>query len=384
MTPEGTDEEDNSVGSWLRKKSRRKKVRDKWNSLYFVPFEVINQRKTLEGLAKKGPRGGVQLYKELHCRECGQVFHSRHNQHTHTRRPEKVAREGDKRERASAVYDICEEITIEDEEEDSEVTCIDPESPLPVSSELESLCRTSLIQPEVSLSLSLKTAIRREDKERENLNLSQEICNIKEKLVALFSNRQRQGQDRGVKKAVSGWSKILKGKGTKRQNDPSKPTQSPCTETEKAVQSPARKKPFRPVSLLHKFNEAVTGVVSEESPTKIRQRKVRNKKVHHQNVLPGKNAGAGHIDIVTLDEEVTEDIVTFGPDNTNDNDIENGDLILVEDSDEERGSMNISEDYPPSPRSEGFSFLKKVKLSVSKKMSTPRGNEDLIDFIDVF
>ena len=390
MTPQGTDVEDNSVGSWLRKKTRQKKLRDKWNSLYFLPFDVINERKTLAGQAKKGPRSGNQLYKELNCKDCGQVFHSRYNHSNHSDQSThsyhnvhitnsaKVLSEKSSTRRASRVHDTCEEITIDDD--DDEVTCIDPESPVSVSAELESLSRSSLFQPEVSLSLSLTSAMRREDRKREKVNLSKEICNIKEKLVALFSaGERRSGEERrgsavsSVKKAVSSLTKVLAGKGTKRRNEGRKPGQSPLTLSERYVQSPARKKPFRPISLLHRFNEAVTGTVSEESPTE---------SVHEvdEDVLLDKTT-TGHIDIVTLDEEVTEDILT---DNSIDNDVEQEDLILVEDSDEESDDMNSSQNCPLSPQSEEVSFLEKLKLTADNKMSTPASTENVIDYIDVF
>ena len=389
MTPQGTDVEDNSAGSWLRKKTRQKKLRDKWNSLYFLPFDVINERKTLTGQAKKGPRSGNQLYKELNCKDCGQVFHSRNNHSNHSNQSTrsyhndhitsaKILSEKSSTRRASRVRDICEEITIDDE--DDEVTCIDPESPVSVSAELESLSRSSLFQPEVSLSLSLTTAIRKEDREREKVNLSKEICTIKEKLVSLFSvGERRSGEERrgsavsSVKKAVSSLTKVLTGKGTKRRNEGRKPGQSPQALIERYVQSPARKKPFRPISLLHRFNEAVTGTVSEESPTE----SVHEVHEVHEDVLLDKTT-AGHIDIVTLDEEVAEDIVT-----DNSIDSEQEDLILVEDSDEEIDDMNTSQNCPPSPQSE-LSFLEKLKLTADNKMSTPASTENVIDFIDVF
>merc|ERR1712150_145443 len=78
----------------------------------------------------------------------------------------------------------------------------------------------------------------------------------------------------GIKKKVIDWSEVFAGKGTKRANDVRKGGDSPLVLTDKAVQSPARKKAFKPKSLLTKFNEAKGSVDTSNSAEVVPRRNV--------------------------------------------------------------------------------------------------------------
>ena len=59
----------------IKKKTRAKKVRDKWTSMFFAPMEVINSRKKVGG--RLAPRNGLSMYRELICKSCNHLSHSR-------------------------------------------------------------------------------------------------------------------------------------------------------------------------------------------------------------------------------------------------------------------------------------------------------------------
>ena len=82
MEPEEVDidQEDSELESSVtvhRKKSRIKKIREKWNALFFIPIDVINKKSNRS-------RDGLQAYKELVCKACSYVFHNRANIKVHT------------------------------------------------------------------------------------------------------------------------------------------------------------------------------------------------------------------------------------------------------------------------------------------------------------
>ena len=456
MIPKEHNEEDSSVGSWFRKKSRRKKIQNKWSSLYFVPLNVINYRRTLAGQTKKGPRAGNQLFRDLTCRDCGQVFHSRQIQSSHyetfhirAARSQTSGTETKRKYKGSAVG--YEEITIDDDddsdgevtciepeaevslsddlkdddevtciepelevsqsddlEDDSEVTCIESDPEVSQSDDLKDLSRSAVFQPKVSLRLSLTKAMRKAAKDEEEPGVSRETSTISDKLVALFSHRSRSSHLSSLKKKLEGWTSALAARGTKRQSDRqsnsrqsdsrrsdsrqsdskqsdsgqsnSRQRQTFSAGSEKSLQSPLRKKPFRPVSLLNKFNAADDSAPGGSVVSVVSGDKDKNRS----------DVGVNDVDIVTLDEEVTEDIVTLDENNPTLNDSveaadkEEEDLILVSDSDS-GGEMDISRDSELSPHSKELTLMKKFKTFSKKKHSSSLSRkQNIVDFIDVF
>ena len=436
MIPKEHNEEDSSVGSWFRKKSRRKKIQNKWSSLYFVPLNVINYRRTLAGQTKKGPRAGNQLFRDLTCRDCGQVFHSRQIQSSHyetfhirAARSQTSGTETKRKYKGSAVG--YEEITIDDDDDDSdgevtciepqaevsqsddlkdgsEVTCIESDPEVSQSDDLKDLSRSAVFQPKVSLRLSLTKAIRKAARDEEEPAVSRETSSISDKLVALFSHRSRSSHLSSLKKKLEGWTSALAARGTKRQSDrqsnsrqsdsrrsdsrqsdskqsdsrqsDSRQRQTFSAGSEKSLQSPLRKKPFRPVSLLNKFNAADDSAPGGSVVSVVSGDKDKNRS----------DVGVNDVDIVTLDEEVTEDIVTLDENNPTLNDSveaadkEEEDLILVSDSDS-GGEMDISRDSELSPHSKELTLMKKFKTFSKKKHSSSLSRkQNIVDFIDVF
>ena len=68
-----------------RKKSRGKKPRQKWNLLYTIPANILNQSEAPDGV-KKGKRLGFSVYDSLVCKLCKphRFFHTRFSLNTHS------------------------------------------------------------------------------------------------------------------------------------------------------------------------------------------------------------------------------------------------------------------------------------------------------------
>ena len=410
MFPNDAHDDDICSTSGLRKKSRGKKIRDKWSFLYFVPLDVINYRSKFSGQTKTGPRLGVQLYRDLTCRVCLQVFHSRqilsaHSKDFHGRPSQSV---NTNTRGGLSTNTVCEITIDDDEDEEEEITCLEPpdtSAASPLSSQ-QSLFSSALFQPEVSLSLSVTKAIRNADKEStevrrgKNRSISTGISNIKNKFASLLvsggkvkkqlqGTRENKEENRlnisSIKKTVIDWSAVLAGKGTKRASEGRKGDESPLILTDKAVQSPARKKAFRPKSLLNKFNEATGNSDGTVSSVEAVPRQNVSSLMQETDIVTQ--------EIVTLDEE--EDEADPLDKSTLDNSVnivehekegegEEEDLILVEDAaEEEQGMMEVSE---CSTQTRDGSFITKLKMFTKKKFtSTPKTvNSNVIDFIDVF
>ena len=179
----------------IKKKLRVKKVKDKWCSMYYVPLDVINYRKKVGG--RLAPRNGLAMYRDLACKSCGHVSHSRHAAQIHedtwhrkeisditTVQRRRTSPRSNFATRISArinqrkSHEILEVVSLdEDEEEDQDsdksfeghVEVLEEESALSNStigkkthSELDELAKSSLFQPEIGLSLALTKAIRKE------------------------------------------------------------------------------------------------------------------------------------------------------------------------------------------------------------------------------
>ena len=66
----------------IKKKTRAKKSRDKWTSMFFAPMEVINSRKKVWG--RLAPRTGLSMYRDLMCKTCNHLSRSRQAARIHT------------------------------------------------------------------------------------------------------------------------------------------------------------------------------------------------------------------------------------------------------------------------------------------------------------
>ena len=71
VTPPITDDDD--FHSNINRRNRKKKARNKFNSLWFIPNEVLNNREDQD--QGKGNRQGLRTYRRLSCRECNITFH---------------------------------------------------------------------------------------------------------------------------------------------------------------------------------------------------------------------------------------------------------------------------------------------------------------------
>ena len=66
--------QDDDFPAMKRKKPRQKKDVDKWNLLWFIPGNVLNNREVGAG-GKQGKREGFNTYNRLACRGCRHAFH---------------------------------------------------------------------------------------------------------------------------------------------------------------------------------------------------------------------------------------------------------------------------------------------------------------------
>ena len=217
---EDADAETEASLAVIKKKSRKKKVHDKWNALYFVPLDVINSRS--RGSVRNGPRGGLQIYKDLLCKLCARLSHGRQNLRLHNETHHKLLEPSYKSHNASLynskhrtkaskkkrVHRVLEVVDLDDEEDDDEdegagsdddVEILEQDSLMSRSvvggktdAELEMLARSSLFQPQIFLSSSLNKAIRRETKQQQQQQL--ETTSAVNKSKTRENKKQQQQQ----------------------------------------------------------------------------------------------------------------------------------------------------------------------------------------------
>jgi len=346
-----------------RKKPRKKKCRDKWSALHFVPLDVINYK------SSRG-RIGLKIYKDLLCKICDAVGHTRnslklHNDIYHRRdsgpsppAPALVRRmntaknkykkrkttvlctvdldddtdDTEEEEESEIVIDCGESMSknLQPEKNDEEIEILEDEvAAAPVTrakastknkdfTDLLELAKSSLFQPEVSLWNGLSKAIKKANVKSPspglNRTYTKKYCDMKDKLVSVMSSsvskeknkkvgklnnadvakidkedeillldldssnrrskedaknkesneillletpRSNKNATKNNKRPLSSslkksvhklldWSSIIQGKNS---NEKSNMVEAA---------SPARKKPFKPVSLLDKFNDSST------------------------------------------------------------------------------------------------------------------------------
>ena len=204
--PEAAGDEVKASDPAVKKKTRVKKVKDKWCSMYYVPLDVINYRKKVGG--RLAPRNGLAMYRDLSCKSCRHVSHSRqaariHDNIWHQKQFSDILtvppRQGlnkslNYNRRTSPItnfatrisarinhrsHEVPEVVSLDDNEDEEDldydksleghVEVLEEESALSNSSvgkkthcELDELAKSSLFQPEIGLSLALTKAIRRE------------------------------------------------------------------------------------------------------------------------------------------------------------------------------------------------------------------------------
>ena len=356
---EAAGDEAKSSEPAIKKKLRVKKVKDKWCSMYYVPLDVINYRKKVGG--RLAPRNGLAMYRDLACKSCRHVSHSRHAAQIHAdtwhrkefsdittvQRRQSLNQSYNTNRRTSPrsnfatrisarlnqnkSHEVLEVVSLEDEEEDLDndksfeghVEVLEEESALSNStvgkkthSELDELAKSSLFQPEIGLSLALTKAIRKEklknnaELEEENsptpeLNTTftkkcstirstissllgggeddrhknretQSPVEIEEtpvrrsrRLESILSNKGKKRPLSGLKKSVQkviDWSAVIRGKEAESPASVSSASPSGKKPQETSVSaSPARKRPFKPVSLLNRFNSSVSSNSENDS-----------------------------------------------------------------------------------------------------------------------
>ena len=356
---EAAGDEAKSSEPAIKKKLRVKKVKDKWCSMYYVPLDVINYRKKVGG--RLAPRNGLAMYRDLACKSCRHVSHSRHAAQIHAdtwhrkefsdittvQRRQSLNQSYNTNRRTSPrsnfatrisarlnqnkSHEVLEVVSLEDEEEDLDndksfeghVEVLEEESALSNStvgkkthSELDELAKSSLFQPEIGLSLALTKAIRKEklknnaeleeknsptpelnttftkkcstirstissllgggEDDRHKNRETQSPVEIEEtpvrrsrRLESILSNKGKKRPLSGLKKSVQkviDWSAVIRGKEAESPASVSSASPSGKKPQETSVSaSPARKRPFKPVSLLNRFNSSVSSNSENDS-----------------------------------------------------------------------------------------------------------------------
>ena len=342
-------EQDANLEPALRKKQRRKKNQEKWNSLHFVPLDVINFRKKVNG--RLNNRKGLEIHRDLACKLCAKVFHTRnairlHSEKHHSRKPSAVpllTTKSNSRVTASATRSQAayrrgtqppETVELDDESDDDDagvevledetrvanssegtknastlspqpsspshervtvtedtgIEVLEDESRLANSSvgskdtdELTELAKSSLFQPEVGLSLDLTKAIKKHRPKGSpaaapralNETYTKHNSSFNSALASLLKPTETEDENCKTNSKVN--SKNKKTKGSKRPLSSEKKTSGKQEEKEidwsavirgneveetkkmkKSVcsSSPVKKKTFKPVSLLDKFNDS--------------------------------------------------------------------------------------------------------------------------------
>ena len=323
-----------------KKKSRKKKIRDKWSLLHFVPLDVINYK------SSRG-RIGLKIYKDLLCKVCDAVGHTRnslklHNEIYHRRdsgsAPAPVKKvnplrnkykkrkttvlctvdldddeDDDEEEDEAAEEEIvidCGESLNKTSEKNDEIEILEDdvavESP-PVSqtkpsvkntdsTELELLANMSAFQPEVSLWNGLNKAIKKAQKSKSpspalNRTFTKKYCEMKDRLVSVIRGSSSKSKEKEKKKDEDEIL-LLETPPSSKKESKNKNNKRPLSSLKKSVtksidwssiitqkpnlnesipSSPVRKKPFKPVSLLDKFNDSTStkddsGYVGSPSP----------------------------------------------------------------------------------------------------------------------
>jgi len=282
------DQEDSELESSVtvhRKKSRIKKIREKWNSLFFIPIEVINKKSNRN-------RDGLQIYKELLCKACSYVFHNRSNIKVHNEKYHKTANshaqasltsnrsnanssrsQGTRssypkpKHRLVDVVDLDDDDDDNDEEDDSDIEVLDDKNERRGSNyfnkdplELVQLAKTSMFQPQIFLLGDLTKIIKNQNKEipAQVDNITERVLRSKKSNNSLSvantptsiqsenapNNKKRTLSSNG--KSPINWRNVIFG-------------QKKIEKSKRVLDSdssPLKKKPFKPVSLLEKFNKS--------------------------------------------------------------------------------------------------------------------------------
>jgi len=282
------DQEDSELESSVtvhRKKSRIKKIREKWNSLFFIPIEVINKKSNRN-------RDGLQIYKELLCKACSYVFHNRSNIKVHNEKYHKTANshvqasftsnrsatnssrsQGNRslypkpKNRFVDVVDLDDD---DDEEDNSDIEVLDDKNERRDSNyfnkdslELVQIAKTSKFQPQIFLLGDLTKIIKNQNKEiptqvgdiitervlrSKKSNNSLSVANTPTSIQSenAANNKKRTLTLSNDGKSPINWRNVIFGQ---KKNDKSKRVLD-------SDSSPLKKKPFKPVSLLEKFNKS--------------------------------------------------------------------------------------------------------------------------------
>ena len=320
---------------------------------------MINYRKKVGG--RLAPRNGLAMYRDLACKSCRHVSHSRHAARIHAdtwhrkefsdittvQRRQSLNQSYNTNRRTSPrsnfatrisarlnqnkSHEVLEVVSLEDEEEDLDndksfeghVEVLEEESALSNStvgkkthSELDELAKSSLFQPEIGLSLALTKAIRKEklknnaeleeknsptpelnttftkkcstirstissllgggEDDRHKNRQTESPVEIEEtpvrrsrRLESILSNKGKKRPLSGLKKSVQkviDWSAVIRGKEAESPASVSSASPSGKKPQETSVSaSPARKRPFKPVSLLNRFNSSVSSNSENDS-----------------------------------------------------------------------------------------------------------------------
>ena len=282
MEPEEVDidQEDSELESSVtvhRKKSRIKKIREKWNALFFIPIDVINKKSNRS-------RDGLQAYKELVCKACSYVFHNRANIKVHTEKYHRNAssqaqtsftsnRNNQSRSQRSRTsyqkpkHNVVDIVDLDDDDDSSDIEVLDDKNDSRGSNllnkdslELMQLAKTSHFQPQVFLLSDLTRIIKNQNNE-----ISVPVHNTSERILrskksnnslpvansptSIQSENAKSNKKRDLpsnEKSQINWRNVIFG-----QKKNEKPKRALVADS-----SPVKKKPFKPVSLLEKFNKS--------------------------------------------------------------------------------------------------------------------------------
>jgi len=191
LPPSTTDDDRPPIEAFSRgrKKPRRKRDREKWNTLYFIPKETLNLKNRSNNWGRKGTRIGLQLHRDLSCKYClgSNVFHKRLGRRGHAHqfhkksnleencitplnKPNKMVPKNFAKKRKMSESGYFSDVEILSDEEDSNESLPkglgkndkpDESGKLNKSTTWNDMAKLQAFQPEVSLSLELTKSLKK-------------------------------------------------------------------------------------------------------------------------------------------------------------------------------------------------------------------------------
>ena len=222
------------VATRAKMRSRKKKVQDKWASMYFIPKDTLNMRNESSVVGRRGSRKGLQLYRDLSCKVCvlATVPHKRlglaiHMQEFHknmgSRTPvltasilrANVLKTTNKTRSLSDSIDYSDLEIVEDDDNDIELVEHDTKNMIQAEGRnklrlldkiynkdmVKKLGGSSVFQPEVSLGLKLTKAIKNENAHHKTpvvtppSKIAEKISSMRDSFTLLLRENMKTNND---------------------------------------------------------------------------------------------------------------------------------------------------------------------------------------------